>query len=218
MSYGIMRADRSDIPGIIEVEKSAWSDLAATAEMFESRIATFSDGVLIAKEGTGQVVGVVVVCIRDYDEATIHNSQKIAPTWAEATGDGMIMPVHNITGNVVYGTDLSVHQRYWSKGVGEALVRAGSEHVGIPYNKKYGLIGARMPGFGAYADRMTPEAYIRATRSEGIPLDDELAFFLSIEYGGNHWQIARLLPNYFPDQASLNYGVLLAWENPFYRP
>jgi GNAT superfamily N-acetyltransferase len=215
--FKIEKATKEDIPGIIEVEKSAWGDLAATEEMFEVRIETFPEGVLVAKEKSGKIIGVVVVCIRHYPEEMIFNPEVKALNWFEATGNGFIKSVHDLSGNVGYGVDLSVHQAYTRKGVGQDLIRTACKKLSRHFNVKYGLIGARMPGYAAYAKTMTPEQYIKATKAEGIPLDDELAFFLSVEYKGIYWKIARLIPDYFPDPASLGYGVLLFWKNPFFK-
>jgi hypothetical protein len=48
--------------------------------------------------------------------------------------------------------------------------------------------------------------------------DGELAFFLGIRINGEACQIVRLLPGYFPDPASCDYGVLVEWKNPAYGP
>ncbi len=46
-------------------------------------------------------------------------------------------------------------------------------------------------------------------------LDRELAFFLSIRVRGVACQSFRLLPGYFPDPSSCDYGVLVGWERSF---
>lgn len=43
--------------------------------------------------------------------------------------------------------------------------------------------------------------------------DGELGFFLRIAAAGRLCRIYRPLPDYFPDPDSLNYGVLIGWEN-----
>jgi len=57
----IREAKIDDIPQILEVEKAAWGEeKAATFEMFESRIKTFSEGTLVATINN-KIIGVRVL-------------------------------------------------------------------------------------------------------------------------------------------------------------
>lgn len=217
MDYKIVKARTSDIPAIVAVEKSAWGDLAATEEIFEVRISTFPQGVMVAKKKDGSIIGVIVVCIRRYDKKVIFDSTKPAPNWLEATGRGLIAPVHDLRGNVVYGVDLSVRRGVMGRGVGHALFRATFQRVVVEFNKRYYLGGVRMPHYHKHAAKLTPEEYVKAKNSDGTYLDPELQFYLPFKYAYKKVQVARLIPDYFPDPESKNYGVLCYWENPYYR-
>jgi ribosomal protein S18 acetylase RimI-like enzyme len=58
---------------------------------------------------------------------------------------------------------------------------------------------------------MSVEEYVYARTKTGRVLDPELALYLSLGM-----KIEKIIPNYFDDPESLNYGVLVSWANPFY--
>jgi hypothetical protein len=60
---------------------------------------------------------------------------------------------------------------------------------------------------------MTAEEYAWAERSPGVPLDPELRF-----YRGIGLRPVRLVPDYFEDPGSLNWGMIVEMSNPFARP
>ena len=62
-----------------------------------------------------------------------------------------------------------------------------------------------------YADKISIKDYI-FSKKIGIPRDPEIAF-----YQRSGLKIIKIIPEYFRDVESLNYGVLVAWENPFYN-
>jgi hypothetical protein len=66
--------------------------------------------------------------------------------------------------------------------------------------------------------RIDPRSWpqVAAVPSHSEALDGELAYFLSPRPKGKAPRIMRLLPGYFPDPDSLDYGVLVGWENDQY--
>ena len=98
-------------------------------------------------------------------------------------------------------------------GLGAALVLWGWTDM-ILNNKKGGFIGSRIPNFKAYKEshpEIDVETYVKLRR-HGKPLDYELRL-----YGHEKFQLVKILPNYFPDTDSLDYGVLVYRKNPFYN-
>jgi hypothetical protein len=47
------------------------------------------------------------------------------------------------------------------------------------------------------------------------PLDEQLAFYETCRFGGSCPRPRRLLPDFFEDPASGNYGAQMVWENPY---
>lgn len=207
----IRKAKLEDIPEILKIEKLAWrEEKAATQEMFKSRIDTFSEGALVAI-ADGKIVGVVATEIVNYNESEMKN-------WYEITDNGYIAKTHNPKGDTLYGVDLSVDPDYQNKGIGKKLMEAVGR-LAIKYNLKQGILGGRIPNYHKFADKMSVEEYIKIEKEaneEGIPLDPEILFWRK-EYWNVGLKIVKVIPNYFKDPESLNYGVLLIWKNPFYN-
>ncbi|MFH1294076.1 MAG: GNAT family N-acetyltransferase [Pseudomonadota bacterium] len=203
----IRQARLEDIPGILDVEEESWPEhLRATEVQFVSRIETFPEGTLVAVMN-GTIVGVVateIVNYRDFRQSTA------ALTWDKITDQGFIKKTHNPSGDTLYGVDISVSR--FAAGSSSMLLRTIGRMT-IRYGLKRGMLGARIPRYHKYADRMGAEQYVGIKRGNG-PADPELMFYKKFGL-----EIIRVIPNYIKDPDSCDYGVLLVWENPFYgRP
>jgi hypothetical protein len=75
------------------------------------------------------------------------------------------------------------------------------------------FLGSPMPGLKRYLERhpdASVETYARTTRS-GLPLDPQLRY-----YHGKGWkEIVAIRENYFPHEASCDYGAILKANVPF---
>lgn len=188
-----------DIPQILEIEKEAWGEeKAASREMFESRIKTFPDGALVA-ESNEEIVG--VVCTERVD----YNPRKDAYTWYEITDNGFIKNSHKPDGNTIYGVDMSVKPSFQHLGIGTKLLESIGK-LAIRYNVRYGMLGGRIPEYHKYADKMSAEEYVNTA------IDPEISFYKKAGL-----KIIKVIPNYYKDPESLDYGILLLWKNPFYN-
>ena len=215
----IRQARVDDIEAILSVEEKAWPEnLRASREMYQSRLEIFSQGTLVA-EGKGRIEGVVVFQIVNF------RSVSDVRSWNEATDNGYIRKSHDPQGNTLYGVNLSVSPQTQSR-VAVALLEAVGK-LAIRYNFKQIVLGGRIPSFARYLkhycqkngvpvisdkkrDKIA-ENYIQATNRRGNPLDPQITFYQKVGM-----EIIKLLPNYFKDPESLNYGVLVLWTNPFY--
>jgi hypothetical protein len=84
----------------------------------------------------------------------------------------------------------------------------------IRNNKRGSFVGSRIPGFAKYK-RSHPEIEARdyvELRRKGKFRDAELRL-----YAQEGLLPIKILPNYFPDPASLDYGVLVYRKNPFFN-
>jgi ribosomal protein S18 acetylase RimI-like enzyme len=195
----IRQARLEDISRILAIEGGAWgSEKSASREVFESRIKTFPEGVLVA-ENNGKIVGVVVIERVNYD---LKNN---AFTWYQITDNGFIKNSHNPNGDTIYGVDLSVAPAFQNSGIGTRLL----ENIGkmaIRYNVKRGMLGGRIPDYYKHSNEVSIEDYVKSD------VDPEVRFYRKAGL-----KIIKIIPNYFKDPESLNYGILLLWENPFYN-
>lgn len=215
----VRQATIDDLDAIISVEEKAWPEkLRACREMYQSRLRTFPQGTLIT-EIDGKIEGVVVVQMMNF------SSTPDIRTWNEATDYGYIKKSHNPEGNSLYGVNLSVSPKNQGR-VAVALLEAVGK-LAIRHNLKQIVLGGRIPSFVRYLKQYCKnknvsvisdkerdkiaEDYIQATNRREDPLDPEIRFYQKVGM-----KIAKLLPNYFEDPASLNYGVLFVWHNPFY--
>jgi hypothetical protein len=199
----IRQASLEDLSEIIRVEKEAWPEgTEASEEMFRSRMEIYPEGVHVAVF-KGKIIGVVAFELINYD---VNNP---ITSWKEATDNGMIKNSHNPKGDTIFGIDLTAVPDA-PRGTGtRLLVEVGRQ--AITKNLKRGILGGRLPYYKDYADKMTPEEYLKAKNENGEPLDPEVRF-----YKRAGLKIEKVLPNYFEDPDSLNYGVLLIWDNPFF--
>lgn len=200
----VRQARIEDIPEIIMVEDEAWpKELRATEDMFRARIETFSQGVIVA-ENSDRIVGVIVGEIVNYDFST-----PTFPSWSDISDSGYIRGSHNPRGDTVYGVDLSVSPLA-NGGTSRALMMAMGKLV-IALNLKQGVLGARMPRYHKFADKMSAEEYLRAKTKSGRYLDPEVGFYHKFGF-----EVVRVMPNYINDSESCDNGVLLLWKNPFF--
>lgn len=197
----IRQAQPEDIEKILIIEKEAWPEgLRATREQFLCRMETFPAGTLVAISD-GALVGVVSTEIVNYD---IENP---VASWAEASDNGFIKKTHNPEGDTLYGVDLTVPR------AGESASKLLMQEVGkltIRYKLKQGILGARIPRYNKFMNKMTAEEYINGKRNNRS-LDPELAFYTKLGL-----KAVKVLPNYIDDPDSCNYGVLMVWKNHFY--
>ena len=203
----IRQARSGDIDGILRVEKEAWGESqAANRKMFESRLKVFPEGTLVA-ELDDKIIGVVVTEIVSYD------IEKQSFTWYEVTDNGYLKNSHNKDGDSLFGVDLSVLPDA-PRGTGSKLL-GGVGKLAIRYNLKRGILGGRIPEYCKYKDKYTPEEYLKQTiikDGKKVPLDPEIRFYKKADL-----KIIKVIPNYYKDPESLDYGVLLVWNNPFYN-
>jgi hypothetical protein len=199
----VRRAVPADIGKYIELQSERWdADVVASRAQLESRLKHYPQGMLVAERG-GQIVGMVYAMrISEYD-------YERCPSWDEITNKGFCNNV-DLNGNAIFGVDLST-----AKGVGSAAgdkLLLGIGELAIKEGVKEILLGGRMPEYHKYADKMSPEDYLRARGPDNKPLDHQIKFYTSVP----GLKALKVLPDYFQDPDSLNYGVLLRWHNPFY--
>lgn len=200
-------AERSKLmDGVMVVEHNSWPpELVGSRERYESRMEIFPDGFISAVED-GKTLGFTVSEIVNYEP-------DVKKTWDELTDNGTFKKSHNPDGDSMYVSTVVVSNDAQGKGVGGKLVDAQKEVV-----KKFGLkrlfLGARIPGYDEYCREngdISPEEYIELKKetSHGLEaLDPEIRF-----YQRQGLRVAKIIPDFEPDEPSRNYGVVLVWEN-----
>jgi hypothetical protein len=199
----VRQAAPEDISAYLGLQAERWrDDNMASREQLETRLKHYPKGMFVA-ESEGKIVGMVFAMrLSSYDYGA-------SPSWNTLTHNGYCDNA-DPDGRVIFGVDLST-----ARGVGAAagdklLLRIGM--LVIEEGIEVALLGGRLPGYHEYADKMSAESYLRAKGPDGKPLDRQVAFYTSVP----GMQALKVLPNYFHDPESLDYGVLLRWKNPFF--
>lgn len=203
---------------MVQVEEEAWKDPAhrATASMFASRISTYRAGVFVA-EFDGRIVGHAALQKVDPD----HFDQGF--TWERLTDSGFIARSHNPLGQALYGVNLSVSPKAPPGTIGFLMSRAKLLCITIGALGIY--VSPRIPSLRRFLEKQPGgieggrDDLIRAANDyvsmthKGELRDPELRMYAR---GGA--QIVRVLPDFFPDNDSLNFGALAYWENRIQGP
>lgn len=198
------KANQRDVDSILKIENDAWGLNAATREMVFSRINTFPEGVIVA-EKNNNLVGVVFTEIIDW---SVYKN-KDSFTWYEVTDNGLILKTHNRNGDTLYGVGLSVMNAYRGEGIGTELLRSIARLI-VSLRLKRGVLGGRVPYYHKF-NHYSIDDYLKAVDQDGNILDPELRL-----YKRSGLKIIKPVKNYFNDPESLNWGILLSWENPVY--
>ncbi len=200
-SIGIRQATLNDLPALQKVEEVAWPEEArASVEMIASRIKTFPEGVLCAIAGE-EIVG--FTCL----EIIRQSLDQIQGDWMTLADDGFIKKTHDVNGSILFGVSLSVVPKA-PKDTAFALCEA-AKRLTIRKGLSWVALGSRLPRYHQFASELSVAEYVLATQDKR-QLDPELDLYRRVGMIP-----IRVLPNFFPDPSSCNYGVLLAWENPF---
>lgn len=131
-------------------------------------------------------------------------------TYKDITGN-YTFSTHNEFGDVLYGIDVFINPNYRGLRLGRRLYDARKE-LCEQLNLRSIIFAGRIPNYGKYANEITPKVYIDKVKRKEI-YDPVLSFQLS-----NDFHEVRVLKNYLAgDSESLEYAVLLEWNNIYYE-
>jgi len=199
-------ATLADVPNLVKLEQNVWGESGAKSLQLSSRIKIFPAGNIIALY-ENRVVGYLSF---EYVDNVVNLSHF---SWDDITDNGTIVKSHKFQEKYMYGINLSVHKTMSGQQLGFGLTLQAWINM-ILNNKKGIFIGSRMPGYRAYKRHhpgITAEEYVKLKRN-GKLRDPELRM-----YEKDGVCPVKVLPEYFPDPPSENYGVLLYRKNPFYN-
>ena len=196
-----------DIDEVMEVAALAFGDpqMAHKRKHYESHLKHFPEGQLCAVY-KGKIVGSSASLIVNFDED--YGEQH---TLGEISGGGFITN-HNPNGVNLYGIDIAVHPAYRQLKIGRRLYEARKK-VCKRLNLKSIIFGGRIPNYHKYADKYSPEEYVKQVEMQNI-YDPVLTFQLR-----NGFEIRGVIKDYWKlDDESLGYATLLEWKNEDYVP
>lgn len=196
-----------DIPKIIALQKKSFPYMYAEnmiwkEESLKNHIQIFPEGQFVAEYNDkilGSASSLIVDLVPEYKEHT----------WTEVCGTGKFNN-HNPKGNTLYAADVSTHPDYRSIGVGSKIYAARRD-LAIKLNLQRIIAGGRLFNYCEYADKLSPDEYIRMVLEGKIR---EPVLYFQIKNGFN---FIKVLPNYIKDSRSLNYAAFIEWKNPEYK-
>lgn len=195
-----------DIPQLEALMDRVYDDIGGSwpRESLKRLITEFPEG-QITIEDKGQLVAAALAVRCAHDRFTRQH------TYDDLLGRRETFR-HNEDGDALYGLDLFVHPDYRDYRLGRRLYDARKE-ICVQLNLRSIIAGGRIINYHKYADKMTPEQYIRAVKQREA-YDPILSFQLA-----NDFQVLRILRNYLPeDQRSRGFATLLEWSNIVYEP
>ncbi|MFA7319553.1 MAG: hypothetical protein WC022_03100 [Parcubacteria group bacterium] len=201
-----------DIDNLIEriviLSKAIWGDVT------DSQCYTWTKDMLKIQF---EICPELIYCAFNNDEViatltyirTTQSKAEFKSNWLNKSGDGYLT-THIPTGDVAFGVDLSVLKKSPQKVSDRILLSAILIGV-IGEGLKSAYLGARIPSYHKHKE-MSVEDYVYGKRKNGKSLDPELYFYMK-----DGFEIVEIIPEYMDDPASMNYGVLIKWNNPLYR-
>ncbi len=187
-----------DIEKVIEIERIAWANEAATVQQIFSRISTFPEGSIVAESNDGKIVG--------YAAAQLVN-QISTKSWAKQTDEGNITRTHKPNGMLAYGVGMSASPEGAKCGASVgACVISHYHDIFIKSGRCSNLcLGSRLPGFKQWHKKTSRDikAYLNQSVG-GYSRDPELRL-----YQKNGFQLLWEIEGYYPDSKSLDYGAMI---------
>lgn len=169
----------------------------------EKLISIFAEGQVVLKVN-GNIAGCALSLIVDYDKFGITH------TYKEITGN-YTFSTHDPNGNVLYGIDVFIKSEYRGLRLARRLYDYRKE-LCEKLNLKGIAFGGRIPNYHKYSDEISAKEYIQKVRQKEIH-DPVLNFQLS-----NDFHPVKIMKGYLQgDSASLDYAVLLEWDNIYYE-
>jgi predicted amidohydrolase/GNAT superfamily N-acetyltransferase len=173
------------------------------AHHVKSLIEKFPEGQIVIKIN-GKIAGCALSIIVNYSKYEYKH------TYREITGN-YSFDTHTSDGDVLYGIDVFITPDFRGNRLGRRLYEYRKE-LCEKLNLKGIVFGGRIPNFHKFADQMSPKDYIEKVKNREIH-DPVLNFQLS-----NDFHPIRVLKGYLEgDEASMEYAVLLEWDNIYYE-
>ena len=204
-----IRVARSDdVPDLVTLSREVYGARAAwkSPELFLHQ-ERFPEGQLVAEVDRADEEEPALSTIVGMAVSLILDSRRWPPgaPWREVTDRGRLT-THDPGGDMLYGAGLAVHPRSRGRGVARALYAAREallERLGLEVIRA----GARIPGYGAVADRMSAREYVQEV-VEGLRSDPTLSFQLRMGFS-----VVEVAEDYLrTDRESRGWAAIIEWR------
>jgi len=200
----VRTARASDIPGCVALQAEAWERSSRASEaQLRRRLERHPQGFFVALAGERVCGSLTTIRLATY-------AFDDPPDWYTATGSGW-GDTHDPAGAILYGFDLSIARGAPRESL-RRLLEAALEYA-VRENLRSVVGGFRIAHFQKWASTMTAEQYVSSRRGSGHLLDPLLARIVR----NSTAEVVKVVPNYFSDSASHDFGVVVRWDNPHYE-
>ena len=208
MSFTVRNPEKSDLPAILEVEKSWPESGRAGADKFTARIQKFAQGFFLVcttlPHGGEKVIATITSMPLRYDPNLVGQFT----TWDHVTHHGMLDDCNLKDKNALYIISGVIDKEYRGEnifGLGVLSVVKHAQSLGM----RYVIAGAVIPGYRKYCQHHGDlPAWEYCQLHKGSKLIDPLLAM----YEGIHFKVPNelhVVPEYYPDDASRNYAALV---------
>ncbi|SDB49307.1 Predicted amidohydrolase [Flavobacteriaceae bacterium MAR_2010_188] len=195
--------DYEELRQVMIESYSTMPDVLWDAEHIEKLIRIFPEGQVVIKIND-KIAGCALSIIVDYYK--FENNYTYEDLTANDSFD-----THTKDGDVIYGIEIFIKPEFRGLRLGRRLYDYRKE-LCEQLNLKGLAFGGRIPNYHKYAKELSPKEYIEKVKIKEIH-DPVLNFQLA-----NDFHPTRILKNYLKgDKNSLDYAVLLEWDNIYYE-
>lgn len=193
-----------DIPAIRRLSKAVYphDQHPWDHHYLDSHLRVFPRGQLVAvrADDDRRVLGMASSLIVDWDEYAFQT------TWMAMT-EGGYFTNHDPAGHTLYGAEVMVHPDSQGMGVGKAIY-AARRNLCRDLGLRRIRAGARLRGYGQFADHLSPEQYVVEVVNRRIG-DPTLTFQLK-----QGFRVIAVVHNYLAyDPASRGHAAVIEWVN-----
>ncbi|QDU36194.1 (R)-stereoselective amidase [Maioricimonas rarisocia] len=194
-----------DFDALIDMQQRCFPSMQPWGrDQIESQLRTFPEG-QICIEIDGELAASSSSLIVDYDPNLSWHD------WTKVTDNGYIRN-HDPKGDTLYGIEIMVDPKFRGMKLSRRLYDARKE-ICRSHNLSRIIIGGRIPGYGAHADKMSAREYVERVIDKTL-FDPVLTAQLS-----NGFALQGLIADYFPsDTSSRGYATFLEWRNLDHQP
>lgn len=203
--YEIYLASEKDLALYKQFQIASWGEEGCPDEKTLLSRLNLKSCVFFLKKNNQLIGSSTFIQLREYD---FNNPM----SWYETTGNGTCS-THDPMGEIGFGVDISLINNEQSVGfdASSAILNATAQLCAAK-NLKCGIFGGRLISYSKYVEKYPdPNDYL-FKKVRNRYLDPHVQMCTKLV----GLTPLKVIPNYFEDPLSLNYGVLYRWNNPFY--
>lgn len=195
-----------DYNEIKDIMKSAYANISSSYWLehhIQTLLDKFPEGQVVIKVND-HIAGCALSIIVNYNDFDYNH------TYKDVTAN-YTFNSHNPNGDILYGIDVFIKSEFRGLRLGRRLYDYRKD-LCEKLNLRGIVFGGRMPNYHKYYNVLTPKEYIDKVKAKEIQ-DPVLNFQLS-----NDFHPSRILKGYLAgDKASMEFAVLMKWDNIFYE-